>query len=191
MASIARGEWLLHHRRMADPETSQADMCVFLDLAASIGVELWLDGGWAVDAWLGGQTRPHRDVDIVIESGAAARLVEALRASGYGDVPRDDTQPWNFVLGDEAGHEVDFHVIDIAENGTGIYGPPEIGFRFPADSLTAVTDLCHRQVRAIPPHRLVEFHTGYKPDDDDRADVLALCAAFDLPVPEQYRLGTA
>jgi lincosamide nucleotidyltransferase A/C/D/E len=176
---------------MAGPETSQADMCAFLDVAASIGVELWLDGGWAVDAWLGGQTRPHRDVDIVIESGAAERLVEALRATGYDDVPRDDTRPWNFVLGDGAGHEVDFHVIDLGEDGTGLYGPPEVEFNFPADSLTAVTQLCGRPVRAIPPRWLVEFHTGYEPDDDDRADVLALCAAFDLPVPETYREARA
>jgi hypothetical protein len=56
--------------------------------------------------------------------------------------------------------------------------------------LTAVTELCGREVRAIPPARLVEFHTGYEPDDDDRADVLALCAAFDLSVPESYRAGS-
>jgi lincosamide nucleotidyltransferase A/C/D/E len=168
------------------PEMTEADVCAFLDFAASIGVELWLDGGWAVDAWLGRQTRPHRDVDIIIESHAARRLVAALRAAGYGDVPRDDTRPWNFVLGDETGHEVDFHVIDLAEDGTGIYGPQEIAFRFPADSLTAVTDLCGRKVRAIPPHRLVEFHTGYEPDDDDRTDVLALCERFEIAVPAQY-----
>lgn len=166
---------------------SLADVCGLLELADDLEVDLWLDGGWAVDAWLGGQTRPHRDVDIVIESDAVARLVEALRAAGYDEVPRDDTRPWNFVLGDEGGHEVDFHVIDLAEDGSGIYGPPEVDFSFPADSLTAVTRLCGRQVRAIPPRWLVEFHTGYEPDDDDRADVLALCTAFGLPVPQSYR----
>ena len=172
---------------MAEPETSREDLCAFLDLAAALGVRVWLDGGWAVDAWLGRQTRPHRDVDIIVETAGAAKLVAALRAAGYDDVPRDDTQPWNFVLGDAAGHEVDFHLIDIAPDGSGIYRPPEIVFRFPADSLTAVTELCGREVRAIPPHRLVEFHTGYEPDDDDRADVFALCAAFDLEVPDPYR----
>ena len=172
---------------MRHPGMTEADVCALLDVSASLGVELWLDGGWAVDAWLGGQTRPHADVDIVIESKDLTTLVDALQRRGYVDVPRDDTRPWNFVLGDSDGHEVDFHVIDLAEDGTGIYGPPEVEFRFPADSLTATTELCGRPVRAIPPHRLVEFHTGYEPDDDDRADVLALCAAFDLPVPEQYR----
>ena len=172
---------------MLEPETTREDLCRLLDLADSLGVRLWLDGGWAVDAWLGGQTRPHRDVDIVIESHVAERLVEALRAAGYDDVPRDDTRPWNFVLGDEAGHEVDFHLIDIAADGTGNYGPPEVEFRFPADTLIASTELCGRSVLAIPPHRLVEFHTGYEPDDDDRADVLALCERFGIDVPPVYR----
>jgi hypothetical protein len=42
-------------------------------------------------------------------------------------------------------------------------------------------------VLAIPPHRLVELHTDYVPDDDDRADVLALCERFGIEVPELYR----
>ena len=162
-------------------------VCDFLDLVESLGIEIWLDGGWAVDAWLGRQTRPHADIDIVIESSALATLVEALRALGYDDVPRPDSRAWNFVLGDAIGHEVDFHVIDIAADGTGIYGPPPPEFVFPADSLTAVTSLCGRAVRAIPPHRLVEFHTGYEPDADDRADVLALCERFAIEIPEIYR----
>lgn len=30
-------------------------------------MRVWLDGGWGVDALLGRQTRPHDDMDIVIE----------------------------------------------------------------------------------------------------------------------------
>lgn len=32
------------------------------------GVRLWLDGGWAIDAPLGGQTRPLHDHDPAVES---------------------------------------------------------------------------------------------------------------------------
>jgi lincosamide nucleotidyltransferase A/C/D/E len=172
---------------MAVREMTEGDVCRFLDLVDSLGIEIWLDGGWAVDAWLGRQTRRHADVDIVIETRNLSTLVDALRGLGYDDVPRDDTRAWNFVLGDANGHEVDFHVIDLAPDGTGIYGPPPPEFIFPADSLTAATELCARPVRAIPPHRLVEFHTGYEPDDDDRADVLALCERFGVEVPSVYR----
>jgi len=172
---------------MGGPVMSRDDLCAFLDLVADLGVRIWLDGGWAVDAWLGQETRRHADVDIVIETRALETLVEALRARGYDDVPRDDTRAWNFVLGDAEGHEVDFHVIDLAPDGTGVYGPPPPELVFPADSLTASTELCGRSVLAIPPHRLVAFHTGYEPDDDDRADVLALCERFGIDVPSRYR----
>jgi len=42
-------------------------VCAFLELMRTHGVEVWLDGGWAVDACLGAQTRRHDDVDIVID----------------------------------------------------------------------------------------------------------------------------
>lgn len=28
------------------------------------GIEVWIDGGWGIDALLGEQTRPHQDLDI-------------------------------------------------------------------------------------------------------------------------------
>ncbi|MEM6356356.1 MAG: hypothetical protein AAF844_11840, partial [Pseudomonadota bacterium] len=58
---------------------------------------VWLDGGWGIDALIGRQTRPHEDVDIVIEERHAESLVLSLRQAGFADVPRDDTRPCNFV----------------------------------------------------------------------------------------------
>ncbi len=68
-----------------------------LDHLERRGVAVWLDGGWAVDALLGEQTRPHADVDIVIEERSVATLRQFLDAEGFRDVPRDDTSAWNFV----------------------------------------------------------------------------------------------
>jgi lincosamide nucleotidyltransferase A/C/D/E len=51
----------------ADREMTAADVLAFLDLVAAERVRIWVDGGWAVDACLGAQTRPHEDLDIVIE----------------------------------------------------------------------------------------------------------------------------
>jgi len=47
------------------PEMPAASLVDLLQLFESAGIEVWLDGGWAVDALLGEQTRPHKDVDIV------------------------------------------------------------------------------------------------------------------------------
>lgn len=28
----------------------------------------WVDGGWGIDALVGEQTRPHKDLDLVVDS---------------------------------------------------------------------------------------------------------------------------
>jgi lincosamide nucleotidyltransferase A/C/D/E len=68
------------------------DVLAFLDLMSSHGIRVWLDGGWAVDACLGAQTRAHCDLDIVIEERDVAAAVGALRARGYRPVERSARQ---------------------------------------------------------------------------------------------------
>jgi lincosamide nucleotidyltransferase A/C/D/E len=150
-------------------------------------VGVWLDGGWGVDACLGQQTRQHEDIDVVVEQRHLDAAVKTLRAAGFGDIPRDDTRAWNFVLGDGRGRLVDFHVIVLADDGRGIYGPPENGDSYPAGSLAWTGTLAGRPVRCISPECLVAFHTGYLADENDWADVRALCDRFGIPVPEDYR----
>jgi lincosamide nucleotidyltransferase A/C/D/E len=87
------------------------DVGSFVDLLHSQGVRVWLDGGWAVDACLGSQTRRHSDLDIVIEERDVPAVAAALQRLGYAPVPRPDTRTWNFVLGDDSGRQIDFHVV--------------------------------------------------------------------------------
>lgn len=58
-----------------------ADVVAFLALMDASAVRVWLDGGWAVDALLGRQTRRHDDLDIVIEALDLSRAEEALRGA--------------------------------------------------------------------------------------------------------------
>ena len=44
----------------------------------SLGCPVWIDGGWAVDALLGVQTRPHSDLDIALEVRFTVTLREHL-----------------------------------------------------------------------------------------------------------------
>ncbi len=159
----------------------------FLRLMDGLGIRVWLDGGWAVDACLGKQSRVHEDLDIEIEERDVAAAVEALRERGYKPVPRDDTLPWNFVLGDDRGHEVDLHVIVLDAYGNGVYGPPERDDVFAASALSGSGTIGARWVACISPESLVRFHTGYEVDETDWADVSALCERFDLPIPDDYR----
>jgi lincosamide nucleotidyltransferase A/C/D/E len=162
------------------------DVCDFLELMKANGIRVWLDGGWAVDACLGSQTRPQGDLDIVIEERDVTRAVAALRGRGYEPVPRSDTRAWNFVLGDDAGHLIDFHVIVLDEQGRGIYGPVENGEHYPAGALSGQGTVKDRTVDCIAPEWLVRFHTGYQVDATDWADVSALCERFAIPVPRDY-----
>jgi lincosamide nucleotidyltransferase A/C/D/E len=164
-----------------------ADVLGFLDLVEDHGVRVWLDGGWAVDACLGRQTRKHADLDIVIEEANLDVIADKLRAQGYGPARRNDPTPWNFALGDMAGHEVDFHVVVLDEKGDGVYGPPENGDVYPAEALAGFGSIRGRAVACIAPEWLVRFHSGYELDDDDRADVAALCAKFGIPPPSGSR----
>ena len=139
-----------------------ADVLAFLDRLKVQGIEVWIDGGWAVDACLGVQTRPHSDLDIVIGErhvGAADRL---LRAAGYGPVARDDTRAWNYVLGDEAGHEIDFHVVVLDGDGNGVYGRPENDDRYPATALSGRGTIDGRPVACTTPEWLLASHSGYE-----------------------------
>ena len=165
---------------------SAEDLLELLDVLHAVGVDVWIDGGWAVDAALGRQTRPHADLDIVIEQRRLEAAVRALTDQGYAPVERDDTRAWNFVLGDGDGHEVDFHVIQLAPDGSGIYGPPENGDRWPASALDATGTICGRRVRSTSAEWLVASHIGYPLKAKDVADVTALCERFGIELPPEY-----
>ncbi len=152
----------------------------------NVGVEIWIDGGWGVDALLGEQTRPHKDLDIAIEQKNVALLCEFLHTRGYGEIKLGDTRPWNFVLGDKNGREIDVHVIVLDDGGNGIYGPPEKGEMYPAASLTGTGTIDRHAVRCISPEWMVKFHSGYDLKDKDFRDVSALCKKFGIDLPPAY-----
>ena len=163
-------------------EMTAKDVVTLLDLMERAGATVWIDGGWGVDVLLGEQTRKHADLDIVISEGDLSAVLGALEARIFVRVPTKDERPWNFVLRDPRGLEVDVHVIVFDEAGNGIYGPIENGDRYPADSLTGTGDLSGRAVRCISPEWQVRFHTGYEWDDNDRLDVAAIATRFGIEV---------
>lgn len=152
-----------------------------LQLFAQHGITVVVDGGWGVDALLGAQTRAHGDLDIALSHQDVPQLRKLLEDLGYTDVPRDDTRDCNFVMGDDQGHEVDFHSYTFDAQGALVFGVP-----YPPASLTGTGTIQGYSVRCITPEWMVQFHTGYTLDDDDYRDVAALCARFDLPLPAEY-----
>ena len=147
---------------------------------------IWIDGGWGVDALLGYQSRPHKDLDIAIQEKDVSKLRELLQGKGYGEIKLEIARSHNFVLGDKKGHEIDIHVIVLDAKGNGIYGPVGNGEMYPADSLTGTGIIAGKNVKCISPDWMVKFHSGYGLKEKDFRDVSALCKKFGIRLPEEY-----
>jgi lincosamide nucleotidyltransferase A/C/D/E len=166
---------------MPESKMTSQDVLEFLELTQAHGIEIWIDGGWSVDALLKRQTRVHSDLDIALFHKDVPKLRSLLEARGYKDVPRDDTRDCNFVLGDDLGHQIDFHSFEFDTDRNVIWGVP-----YPRDSLTGTGLIGDVIVECIAPEWLVKFHTGYEVDIDDYRDVLALCEHFGLEMPLEF-----
>jgi lincosamide nucleotidyltransferase A/C/D/E len=145
-------------------------------------LEIYVDGGWAVDALLGEQTRPHDDLDIAVPHHQAPALRVLLAERGFAEQPRADTWECNFVLADPQGARLDVHSYTLDDAGRNTFGVP-----YAAEHLTGRGAINGHPVRCIAPEWLVKFHTGYQPDENDHHDVRLLCERFGIALPEQYR----
>lgn len=150
----------------------------FLDLFDELNITVWIDGGWGVDALLGECTREHQDLDIMISWEDSARLTAALYQHGFVDVYTDDRKDRNFVMGHRLHGRIDFHVIDLTEDGGAIYGPGEIDWVITESELNAVGVIGGREVRCLSVDYQVRSHTGYALQDTDFADMRALQEKF-------------
>src|SRR5258708_40276717 len=98
------------------------DVAQIVRLLTGDGIEVWLDGGWAVDALLGRQTRDHDDLDIVVRESNLPHLLEMLAKKGF--TRTEGGRPFNFVLEDAEARKVDVHTIVFDTRGNALYGPP-------------------------------------------------------------------
>jgi lincosamide nucleotidyltransferase A/C/D/E len=156
-----------------------AELIQFLE---QLGIEVYVDGGWAVDALLGVETRVHDDLDIAVPHRHVPELRALLAARGFEEQARDDAWECNFVLADKRGSKVDVHSYTLDDAGRNIFGVPYAG-----EHLTGRGSIDGYSVRCIAPEWLVKFHTGYKIDENDYHDVRLLCERFGIELPEEYR----
>jgi lincosamide nucleotidyltransferase A/C/D/E len=154
-------------------------------------IDVWLNGGWGVDALLGRQTREHKDLDITISATDRDAYAAAMEAAGFTTYRVDND--FNWVLIDGRGRLVDVHLVDFSQtlidgNGISMYGPA--GLPFEVGSLEGRGTIAGSVVRCETAEFQVRGHTRYTPDETDYRDVLALCRAFDLAIPPVFeKLG--
>lgn len=163
-------------------QMKKEDVLELYTLLEENGIEAWLDGGWAVDALLKKETRPHADLDIAVRHRNVPKLRELLAARGYEEIQKNDSSEWNFVLKDTKGRELDVHSFEFDDQGNNIYG-----VAYPKDSLTGTGTINGKRVKCISPEWVVKFHTGYKLKEKDFQDVKAFCKKFGIELPEEYK----
>ena len=162
------------------------DVLDVLDRLDAAEIGWWVDGGWGVDALLGGETRPHDDLDLVVRRHAIGRLPVLFPEF----VPAEEEWwPARYVLRDDTGRQIDFHPVELDDRGDGLQ---ELGdgryHRYPAADLEGRGRIGGREVRCITPAlqlRHYEYRSG-RPDDIDWEDVHVHCTRFGLAVPRSY-----
>ena len=157
----------------------------FLNLFDELGIQVWIDGGWGVDALLGEQTRKHQDLDIIISWEDSAILTEALFERGFVDIHTDDRKDRNFVMGHPSHGRIDFHVIELTKDSGAVYGPEEIDWVITESELSAVGSIGGREVRCLSVDYQVRSHAGYTLQDTDFADMQALQEKFGVKLLDE------
>ncbi len=157
------------------------DVLETLDRLDEAGVEWWIDGGWALDALLGEETRAHDDLDFAIRLEDVERL-----ASLFPEFRRVHEEQWPgaFVLRDAADRQLDFHPLEFDDSGDGWQTQPDGSrCRWPREALGACGRIAGRDVRCTSAEFQLESHlyTGY--DDVDWEDARLLCERCGLPTP--------
>ena len=151
------------------------------------GIEVWLDGGWGVDALLGEQTRPHRDVDLIARVSDVPRMREELSRRGFE--LKEGLPPDSFVVRDGAGLEVDVHAVNFDDAGNGVYRMQNgADWIFPAEGFEARGVVAGQRVRCLSATVQVLCHAhGYQPAERDFADMARLRDRFGVELPPRLR----
>lgn len=173
----------------SDREMSASILVELLRLLEAAGIEVWLDGGWGVDALIGTQSRTHKDVDIVVRVDDVPRLKVILGTQGF--TIRRGSPPDSFLLGDELGLEVDVHSVVFDSTGNGLYRMEngEIWI-YPAEGFSGSGVIDGRVVRCLSPAVQVLCHAhGYLPTEKDVRDMRLLEERFGVELPLHLRRG--
>ncbi len=153
-----------------------AEVFRVLDALADAGVAAWLEGGWGVDALVGQQIRPHRDVDLDIDVAHEAIALDVLGDLGYEH--ESDWRPNRVELAAPGRGWVDVHPLLFDSEGNarqpGLNGE---FYDFPKSYFTR-GGLAGRDVRCFSLEAQRRFHTGYDlraVDEHDLAQLELLC----------------
>lgn len=164
---------------------------IYKQLAAN-DVPIWLTGGWGIDALLGEQTRPHKDLDVIMLLDNVVQTCELLSDDGYRlkDLWSENRWAINvngvktataFYLEDAKGRQFDAHAMCLDDLGNGIpMWDVDEGFIFTIQDLTGVGTIAGFPVQCITPKMQMRCHTGYDLPDKHWHDLERLHKKFSV-----------
>jgi lincosamide nucleotidyltransferase A/C/D/E len=158
-----------------------ADVLEVLQWLGDGKVEVWLMGGWGVDALVGEQTREHEDLDLIVRDDEVSRMSDVLYPHGF---LLSRGAQGGFNLRDERDRLVDVHPVRFDGRGNGHFESEDRGpFEHPAAGFAGVVgSIAGRRVACLSAEAQMANHAwGDTPDDTDFHDMGLLNA----------RLGTS
>lgn len=176
-----------HSLGTTDSET-RMPAAELVELPRTLGaaaIDVWLDGGWGVDALLGRQIREHSDVDLILPVVDVPEVRRILAPWGF--ILKSGSPPDSFVLADGAGLEIDIHAVTFDGEGNGVYRMQNgRDWVYPAEGFTGLGTVGGFEVRCLTPEVQVLCHAhGYEPSEKDFHDMDLLKRRFDIDLPPQ------
>ena len=161
------------------------------------GIQVWLTGGWGIDALLREQTRPHKDLDFIMLVGDVVRMRDLLANIGYSLKELWSENSWvldsgeveiptAFVLQDSEGREVDVHAMRLDKHGNGIPAWSNDGLIFKKEDLASEGFVSGFSVSCISSEMQVVCHLGYDLPDKQLRDLELLQERFGVEFPDEH-----
>ena len=151
------------------------------------GIDIWVEGGWGIDALLAAQNRDHGDLDLIVDAPRAHDAQAMLIAAGFEVIFEDGPGHVSFMDAGDRAVDLSFAVADRYgdrwnTNRTPGDGDPD----YPFDCFTYGWIGGHK-VSCLGPDTQVAHHVGYDTEDVDKYDAALLRERFDIRLPEALR----
>ena len=167
---------------------SAADVVEVIEALESAGVDVWVHGGWGIDALLGEQTRPHDDLDVIIRADCIEDVIGVTRGLGFALIT--DELPQGFVVRDAVDRRIDFHPVRFRNDGSAVQESNRGGeWVFSGSGLLGTGLINGREIRCLTPEEQAmratdqPGETAYEPDETDRRDMRLLQDRFGIALP--------
>jgi lincosamide nucleotidyltransferase A/C/D/E len=170
------------------------------------GIQLWLDGGWGIDALLQRQTRSHTDLDAIVafdqlpalgrllyERGFALKEIwpenrwvacpEAVALVGHQQPASEVATA--FVLWDQLQRVVDIHVVRVGDDGRAVPAWNS-HFVFTAAAFSGRGVIAKTRVHCLSAETQVRTHAGYVLPEKQVRDLRLLREQFEVGAPDRH-----